>query len=232
MGVVADRHPAPAAWVVRTALNVNISWWRRRRREVLVADPGRIAHLPTVEGEAIGSVDPRMMTALLRLPIRQRQVVALRLFLDLDTGRTAEVLGVAPGSVQAHLGRALAALAAWTVTKQADGDVRVTIRELLNPDPAGLQAALRADGVPAAVRIGWDSGWPPPVSRGPVPAEADRADASWGPEAWRRANHRPVGDPARCWPRHHHYPPVRGNGFLGVGGGVSLVKASTQCTGS
>lgn len=104
-----SRHPAPAAWVVRTALNVNISWWRRRR-EVLVADPGRIAHLPTVEGEAIGSVDPRMMTALLRLPIRQRQVVALRLFPDLDTGRSAEVLGVAPGTVQAHLSRALAAL--------------------------------------------------------------------------------------------------------------------------
>jgi DNA-directed RNA polymerase specialized sigma24 family protein len=29
-----SRHPAPAAWVVRTALNVRVSWWRRRRREV------------------------------------------------------------------------------------------------------------------------------------------------------------------------------------------------------
>jgi len=46
----------------------------------------------------------------MRLPARQRQVVALRLFLDLDTGRTAEVLGIAPGTVQAHLGRAIAAL--------------------------------------------------------------------------------------------------------------------------
>jgi len=35
-----DRHPAPAAWVVRTALNVRISRWRRRRREVPVPDPG------------------------------------------------------------------------------------------------------------------------------------------------------------------------------------------------
>ncbi|HEY6786061.1 MAG TPA: hypothetical protein VI365_01995 [Trebonia sp.] len=25
-------HPAPAAWVVRTALNVHVSQWRRRRR--------------------------------------------------------------------------------------------------------------------------------------------------------------------------------------------------------
>ena len=32
------------------------------------------------------------MAALLRLPARQRQVVALRLFLDLDTAGTAQVL--------------------------------------------------------------------------------------------------------------------------------------------
>jgi hypothetical protein len=40
-------------------------------------------------------------------------------------------------------------LAAWTVVKQADGTVRVTIREFINP--AGLQSKLRADGIPASV---------------------------------------------------------------------------------
>lgn len=50
-----------------------------------------------------GCVDPWIVAALLRLPARQRQVVALRLVLDLDTGRTAQVLGIAPGTVQAHL---------------------------------------------------------------------------------------------------------------------------------
>jgi DNA-directed RNA polymerase specialized sigma24 family protein len=50
------------------------------------------------------------MAALLRLPTRQRQVVALRVFLDLDTGRTAEVLGVTPSAVKAHLARAIGAL--------------------------------------------------------------------------------------------------------------------------
>jgi RNA polymerase sigma-70 factor (ECF subfamily) len=102
-----SRHPAPKAWVVRTALNVNISRWRRRCREVPVA---QVADQPAADGGAGGSVDPRIMAALLRLPPRQRQVVALRLFLDLDIGRTAEVLGVAPGTVQAHMGRAMAAL--------------------------------------------------------------------------------------------------------------------------
>ncbi len=40
-------------------------------------------------------------------------------------------------------------LAAWTVTRQANGSIKVTIRELR--DPAGLQRTLRADGVPASV---------------------------------------------------------------------------------
>jgi RNA polymerase sigma factor (sigma-70 family) len=106
-----SKHPAPVAWVVRTALNANISRWRRRRREVSVPDLGTVADLYAVEGTG-NSVDPRIMAALMRLPARQRQVVALRLFLDLDIGHTAEALGIAPGTVQAHLGRAIAALRA------------------------------------------------------------------------------------------------------------------------
>jgi DNA-directed RNA polymerase specialized sigma24 family protein len=50
------------------------------------------------------------MAALMRLPARQRQVVALRLFLDLDTARTAQPLGIAPSTVKAHLARAITAL--------------------------------------------------------------------------------------------------------------------------
>ena len=105
-----SRHPAPEAWVVRTALNANISRWRRRRREVPVPDPGMAADTHAVSGTSTSLVDPQIMAALMRLPARQRQVVALRLILDLDTARTAAVLGIAPGTVMAHLGRAMAAL--------------------------------------------------------------------------------------------------------------------------
>ena len=104
-----SKHPAPKAWVVRTALNVNISRWRRRRREISVADPAAGTH-PQAAEDAGSLVDPRIMGALMRLPARQRQVVALRLFLDLDTARTAEVLSIAPSTVKAHLARALATL--------------------------------------------------------------------------------------------------------------------------
>jgi RNA polymerase sigma-70 factor (ECF subfamily) len=107
-----SRHPSPKAWVVRTALNANISRWRRRRREVSVPDPGTVTDPPAADGSTEVPVDPRIMAALMRLPARQRQVVALRLILDLDTGRTAEVLGIAPGTVMAHMGRAMSALRA------------------------------------------------------------------------------------------------------------------------
>jgi RNA polymerase sigma factor (sigma-70 family) len=111
-----SRHPVPKAWVVRTALNAGISRWRRRHREVSVPDPARVADPSAgVSADSIGPpghVDPRIMAALMRLPARQREVVALRLILDLDTARTAQMLAIAPGTVMAHMGRAMAALRA------------------------------------------------------------------------------------------------------------------------
>ncbi len=99
------RHAAPQAWVVRTAVNLGVSWWRRRRREVPLADHDAAA--PAGPGDA---VEPTLLAALRRLPARQREVLALRIFLDLDTETTAKVIGIAPGTVMAHLSRAVAAL--------------------------------------------------------------------------------------------------------------------------
>lgn len=63
----------------------------------------------------------------------------------------AAVLAVTALQPAAHQGsRPLPAqLDAWTVTKQADGTITVTVRQLR--DPQGLQRTLRADGVPATV---------------------------------------------------------------------------------
>lgn len=53
-----SKHPAPAAWVVRTALNANISWWRRRRREIAMPDPGIVADPPALpEGAGLWIYD-------------------------------------------------------------------------------------------------------------------------------------------------------------------------------
>ena len=109
-----SRHPAPSAWVIRTALNLNVSAWRKRRREVPLdagQDPSGAPHdaVPGADAEA-GRLDSAIMAVLAGLPERQRQVVALRVFLDLNTAATAQVLGIAPGTVTAHLARATAAV--------------------------------------------------------------------------------------------------------------------------
>ena len=59
-------------------------------------------------------------------------------------------------------------LAAWTVVKQADGTVYVTIRELR--DPAGLQRTLRADGIPASVTFAGAAEPGVPTVPAPVPS--------------------------------------------------------------
>ena len=53
---------------------------------------------------------PAVLAALRALPRRQREVVALRVFLDLDIATTARLLGIAPGTVGAHLSRAVTTL--------------------------------------------------------------------------------------------------------------------------
>jgi RNA polymerase sigma factor (sigma-70 family) len=105
-----SRHPAPRAWIVRTALNTRVSWWRQRRGEVLIASDTEHADPMGVSAVDNAGVDPMLLRALSALPRRQREVVALRVFLDLDTRETARVLGIAQGTVTAHLARAVAAL--------------------------------------------------------------------------------------------------------------------------
>jgi len=114
-------HPAPRAWVVRTSLNLSVSWWRRRR-EVPLAD-----HDAAAEADVRG-VDPALIAALRRLPTRQREVLALRIFLDLDTETTATVLRIAPGTVTAHLSRAVTALRRDLPSAETDTNAREVSR--------------------------------------------------------------------------------------------------------
>jgi DNA-directed RNA polymerase specialized sigma24 family protein len=100
-----SRHPAPRAWVVRAALNAGASWWRRLSRELPLAD-----HDLTAPGGPGGGLDASLLTALWRLPSRQREVIALRIFLDLDTDTIARQLGIGAGTVRVHLSRGVAAL--------------------------------------------------------------------------------------------------------------------------
>jgi RNA polymerase sigma-70 factor (ECF subfamily) len=99
-----SHHPNPRAWVIRTALNQFVSGWRIWHREA--------REMPDVMAvpDETRSLDPFLLRHLWRLPRRQREVVACRVLLDLDTRQTAEALGMAGGTVGVHLGRALATL--------------------------------------------------------------------------------------------------------------------------
>ena len=103
-----SRHPAPYGWIVRTALNTRLSWWRRRRREVVLDVGGAREVLDVATDDEV--FDPVLLAALRRLPRRQQEVIVLRVFLDLDTRATADSLGIAEGTVAVHLARGLATL--------------------------------------------------------------------------------------------------------------------------
>jgi RNA polymerase sigma factor (sigma-70 family) len=95
----------PRAWVIRAAMNGRVSWWRRHRLEVAVASQDTMA----AAGQDL-AFDSSLVAAVRRLPVRQREVIALRLLLDLDTGTTAEMLGISSSTVTTHLHRAMGAL--------------------------------------------------------------------------------------------------------------------------
>ena len=128
-----------------------------------------------------------------------------------------------------------AQLAAWTVDRQADGSIKVTIRELR--DPAGLQQRLRADGVPASVTF---SGQQNPACQGyhGGGSQSQRrqllGSVVTGPGTGRdvmviHPAALPSGAGLQINALFRHDPGQRGSleGFS-----VDLVQASPQCTGS
>jgi hypothetical protein len=89
--------------------------------------------------------------ALGRAP-RRRRLAVPALIGAAAAAVAAVALALMPGSPAGHhRGQGGATLAAWSVVKEPHGLLKVTIRQLRNP--AGLQRALRADGVPADVRF-------------------------------------------------------------------------------
>jgi hypothetical protein len=78
----------------------------------------------------------------------QRRVPAVAAAISIAAG-TALVVATLLPSGRPESSPASARLADWTVAKRANGDIDVTINQLHNP--AGLQRALRADGLPVTV---------------------------------------------------------------------------------
>ncbi len=97
-----DGHPEA---YLRTILYRDaVSWWRRQRREIRVAEPperrvadaSERAHLRVIFAQALARLTPR-----------QRAVLVLRFFEDQTEAHTADVLGVAIGTVKSQTAVAL-----------------------------------------------------------------------------------------------------------------------------
>ncbi|MFE0458615.1 SigE family RNA polymerase sigma factor [Kitasatospora sp. NPDC058965] len=108
----------PHAYLRRMLFNGQVSWWRRRRRELLtdeVPEPaGRYADPPA---EFLDELD-ELHRALRRLPERQRAVVVLRHVEDLSERDTAAVLGCSIGTVKSQNARAMARLRTALLTNE------------------------------------------------------------------------------------------------------------------
>ncbi|HEX5583882.1 sigma-70 family RNA polymerase sigma factor [Gaiella sp.] len=92
-------------WLLGIARTTALDWFRaerrRQRREEAVAPPERVE-------ERFGEgLSPELESALAALSAGEREVVVLRIVLELDGDATARVLGVSQTAVSTRLSRAL-----------------------------------------------------------------------------------------------------------------------------
>ncbi|MFC7495814.1 MULTISPECIES: SigE family RNA polymerase sigma factor [unclassified Nocardioides] len=106
------RADSPLAYARRSLTHVFIDEARRahRRRESTVADPARTLAVEPATGDADPELRDLVLSALASLGPRQRAVVVLRHWHDLDVAQTARVLGCSTGTVKSQNARALAHL--------------------------------------------------------------------------------------------------------------------------
>jgi len=84
-----------------TALDHLRSERRRRRREEVFASPER------QEQAFVSGLSPELEQAVLALSAAEREVIALRVILDLDGDNAARLLGITPTACSTRLSRAL-----------------------------------------------------------------------------------------------------------------------------
>jgi RNA polymerase sigma-70 factor (ECF subfamily) len=99
------RRGSPRTWLCRIARSVAVDWFRaetrRRKREDTYA-----RELPPIDDLGEG-LPPALEEALRELSPAEREVVALRVLLELDGPSAARVLGISQSACSTRLSRAL-----------------------------------------------------------------------------------------------------------------------------
>jgi len=105
-------------WLLGIARTTALDWFRaesrRRRREEAVAPP------EAEEADFVEGLSPELQQALAELSAGEREVIVLRVVIELDGEQTARILGISPTAVSTRLSRALAKLE----EKVRDDDLR------------------------------------------------------------------------------------------------------------
>ena len=99
------RRASARTWLCQIARTTALDWFRaeerRQRREERAAAPERVE---AAFGEGLA---PDLEAGLAALSAGEREVIALRIVLDLDGDTVARVLGISPTAVSTRLSRAL-----------------------------------------------------------------------------------------------------------------------------
>jgi len=104
------RADQPDMYVRRVLINLNASWWRRRSSREVPADLGVDVHQGAADHGPQTAERLALWERVRALPRRQRAVIALRYYEDLDDDRISEILGCSRATVRTHAMRALAAM--------------------------------------------------------------------------------------------------------------------------
>jgi RNA polymerase sigma-70 factor (sigma-E family) len=99
---------AVEAFVRRVMVNTASSWWRRRSS---AERPTAVLPETTVEDHTARQAEAdAVRRLLLTLPVRQRAVLVLRFYEDLDEAAIAATLQISRGAVRTHMFRGMTAL--------------------------------------------------------------------------------------------------------------------------
>lgn len=102
-----SRTERPDVYIRRMLVNAHRSWWRRRSNH---EQPHAVRDDRSASGDISAQTAERyaLWQLITALPVRQRAVLVLRYYEDLDDAAVAEILGCSTVTVRTHAMRALA----------------------------------------------------------------------------------------------------------------------------
>lgn len=105
-----DDQARAQSYLNRAVVNGARSALRRRRTARAWTPPHEVPHPSAEELALLGEEHREVFAAVAALPLRQREVVVLRYWSQLDEAATAEAMGITRGTVKSTAHKAMAAL--------------------------------------------------------------------------------------------------------------------------